>query len=331
MSLMKNKIKFIAAAVLLLGLLCSLGGLVWGVPDAYDGSSLRDAYKRIAPGTPGEPVRFAFIGDTRNNADVMEPIIAEIENDGGYAFIMCSGDMVDHCTERGFDYFCQEALEELKTTPYIFVPGNHDYHIGQPDEGALYRKYFGEPYYSFEIGDTLFVALDNATEFIGDEQYRWLEDVLQKRRAACKNLIALMHEPPVDLRGGGAWHAMDEQDGRKLFDLLVRYKVTTIYCSHIHDYYEWNHEGVPIYVSGGGGARQSRNRPPTYHYLEVVVAPDGKVDTTLRQVFPRTENSDKYEHFFMIDMSPYYLPLTGVFALGLLAMAFWMLRNKKTA
>ncbi len=325
----KNKIKALVMGAMLVGFVFCVAGVVWGSLEGCDSSLLRDAYKRIPSGQHDQQARFAFFGDTRNNAGIMEAIISEIENDGGYDFMMCSGDMVDHCTECGFEYFCQESMEELKDTPYIFIPGNHDYNVGQPDEGALYRRYFGEPYYSFDIGNTLFLALDNANKFIGEKQYQWMEDVLQKRRSDFTNLIVFMHGPPVDLRGGGAWHAMDKQDGRKLFDLLVKYNVTTIYCSHIHDYYEWEYEGVPIYVSGGAGARQSRNRPPTYHYLEVVVAKDGKIMTTLREVFLPNEQEDKYEHFFIVGMHPYYLPLAASFVIGLSIMGFLALRAKK--
>lgn len=48
--------------------------------------------------------------------------------------------------------------------PWYNVPGNHELNLKAPDDRyslETFKRYFGPPYYAFEVGDALFVVLDN--------------------------------------------------------------------------------------------------------------------------------------------------------------------------
>jgi len=279
-----RKIFILAPIVLAVAFAASyFAGLWTPAPTAARIASLRDAYLRIAP-TDKADLRFAVFGDVRDGRVIAEKIIAEVEKDGGYSFAVCDGDMASEPTENAYDAFVKAALSNWRKTPLVFVPGNHDVWKKGGDRNALYNKYFGATHYSFAVGKTLFVTIDNATKDVFQQEYQWTENLLKTERAKHDNLVVFMHFPPFDLRSGVEWHAMDKEQGEKLFALLKEYKATAIFCSHIHAYEEWNKDGIPVYVSGGGGADLAEDRPDAYfHYLEVVMH-DGKFIVTVHRI-----------------------------------------------
>jgi len=242
---------------------------------------LRDAYLHV-PSAEKSETRFAVFGDAKHGRSVMEKIISEIEEDGHYDFAACAGDMVSSATESDYETFSQCVLRNWKKTPLIFVPGNHDVGNNGAGRTALYEKYFGAPFYKFAIGQTLFVTIDNATSDVFDGQYKWLETTLKSERAKYDTLIVFMHMPPLDLRGGLMWHAMPRENGDKLLALLKEYNTAAIFCGHIHAYEEWKENGIPTYVTGGGGA-DLVDPNAKFHFLEVVIR-DGEVSVTVRPV-----------------------------------------------
>jgi Icc-related predicted phosphoesterase len=266
------------SAVLLAGCGAHKQSASTSIPPAPPANPLQSAYLRINPPLNKDETRFAVFGDVREGRKVMEKIVADIEKDGHYDFAACSGDMVSMASDSEYDVFKQAVLLNLKKTPLIFTPGNHDVQGEGDARGALYQKYFGAMRYKFAIGKTLFVSIDNATEEVFTEQYNWLESVLKAERAKYDTLIVFMHMPPYDMRGGDQWHAMPPKQGEKLLSLLKQYRTTAVFCGHIHAYYAWDKDGVPIYVTGGAGAELVKGGQ--HHYLEVAVK-DGKLNVTV--------------------------------------------------
>jgi Icc-related predicted phosphoesterase len=247
-------------------------------------ASLQDAYLQINPAHEGD-LRFAVYGDVRHGRSVMEKIVGEIEKDGNYYFVACTGDMVPETSEGNYESFSKSVLLNWRKTPMIFVPGNHDVHDDNGARATLYRKFLGATHYSFAVGDTLFVTIDNADSDVYDSEYQWLEDTLKAQRAQYAHLMVFMHIPPFDLRTGDEHeHCMEPEKGDKLFALLKQYKTTALFCGHIHAYEEWNKDGMPVYVTGGGGADLSGSGPDAFnHYLEVVIH-GGRVSVTVHRI-----------------------------------------------
>jgi len=267
-----------------------IGALVFAAsPSRHDPAEfkvLRDAHTRVDATAGKDEVRFAVYGDVENTRLALREILREVRKDGKYDFTLCAGDIVSGASDDHYESFCNELLDRNTGTPMLFAVGNED-EAGAttPVRSALYEKYFGATHYSFAAANTLFVTLDNAAHGkIASEEVAWLENLLKSERSKYKALIVFMHKPPYDNRGAGMHHAMGREQGERLLDLLKKYDVTAIFCGHIHSYYEWNRDGVPVYVSGGGGAWAPLGVIPNHHFLEVKVK-NGIVAVTMHRIW----------------------------------------------
>jgi hypothetical protein len=160
------------------------------------------------------------------------------------------------------------------------VPGNHDYGQGTSD-GDGYFDYFngrgqragragerGKGYYSFDLGDWHFVALNtnDACRRVpcgaGSAMHRWLEADLAANQRPC--VLAYFHHPRF-LRG--AVHD-DEPAVAALWDALYDAGVELVLAGHEHNYQQLKPldkkgrvdeaRGIRSFVVGTGGARLYR-------------------------------------------------------------------------
>ncbi|MFD9889235.1 discoidin domain-containing protein [Amycolatopsis sp. NPDC059027] len=114
------------------------------------------------------------------------------------------------------------------------TPGNHEWY----DKLNGYKQYFGpiatpqgQPYYSFDVGDFHFVALDSdpVTDGISGDQVAWLRQDLAKNTKACV---------------GGYWHHPRFNSGQygdiksvaPLWDEMVKAKADVVFGGHDHHY-----------------------------------------------------------------------------------------------
>jgi 3',5'-cyclic AMP phosphodiesterase CpdA len=228
---------------------------------------------------PPHDVRFAVYGDVQGGYTTFDSIVNEIEKDGGIDFVMCAGDMVANPVEDEYETFCSRLVSHKPKTPCIFMAGNHD---ETKSEDALFRIYFGDPYYSFAVGKTLFVALNNGEDAYLPEQYEWLEGLLKSERAKYDSLVLFMHKPPVvpaSARAKGK--LMKPEDLDRLYAILKDYNPTAIFSGHIHMYSQMNWNGIPVYICGGGGGNLEMGAK--HHWLEVTVR-DGAVSVTMHPI-----------------------------------------------
>jgi hypothetical protein len=115
------------------------------------------------------------------------------------------------------------------------TPGNHEWY----DNLNGYKSYFGsgiatpqgKPYYSFDVGDWHFVALDSdpLTDGVKDEQIAWLRQDLANNQKACV---------------GGYWHHPRFNSGEygdikaiaPFWDELLKVKADVVFSGHDHHY-----------------------------------------------------------------------------------------------
>jgi acid phosphatase type 7 len=149
----------------------------------------------------------------------------------------------------------------IKEVPVFPVLGNHDVRKG---DGAAFLQNFHPPlgspgstkrYYSFDWGDTHFVALDSEL-YHGDkgsssrEQKAFLDRDLAATRKRWK--VAFLHRSPY----GSSRHGGDETIRADLEPLFARHKVNLVFAGHDHVYERTVPiRGVSYVVSGGGGRR----------------------------------------------------------------------------
>ncbi|WP_235686942.1 calcineurin-like phosphoesterase C-terminal domain-containing protein [Tomitella gaofuii] len=155
------------------------------------------------------------------------------------------------------------GLYENANGPVRALPGNHDMdYDAAGDKHALdtYRSDFGAPYYSYNVGETHFVALDNIIyngtdagdnggykEAISDEQLEWLKNDL-KFVDKDQRIVVAAHAPIVNYTG------VVTDNAAALYEILAGYPNAVTVGGHTHTLEhllagdtreEWAADGVP--------------------------------------------------------------------------------------
>lgn len=252
-----------------------------GESASFEGASFRTAVGENSPFT------FATYGDSlrvndvhRRNADLARAYRADI--------FVGAGDHAQDVIARFGDFFaCTENL--LPYTPWFAAMGNHD----SPNEGYFCYFNYPEPryWYSFNYGAAHFTVLNSNMDYRpGSEQWNWLEHDLKKFQGARWKFV-LFHHPPY------CSNNCEIPATRVLCPLFERFRVDIVYAAHATIYERFHplrggqydsKNGVPYFVSGGGGYDMSLSpselwdhlhpvsalAKPTNHILLTSVAPD---------------------------------------------------------
>jgi acid phosphatase type 7 len=175
------------------------------------------------------PFSFAVVSDIHENAARLDALASRIDGTP-MPFVVFNGDMVnDFMTpDQPFSGFVDAVVGRFaKTTPFIYVRGNHDV------RGRYARRladYFptmdGRAYYSFDQGAVHFIVLDSGEDKVDSHEYynglvafdayrkeqaRWLEQDLRggaARRARFRVIVS--HIPPR----AGEGYAIDQVRGQ---------------------------------------------------------------------------------------------------------------------
>ena len=124
----------------------------------------------------------------------------------------------------------REIVSALKVKNVRFMPGEHDASL---DNGAAFKEFFGQTYYTFDHRGVHFIAVDNVSDpgaSIGESQLAWLRADLEKQSKDAR-IVVLAHRPLFDLVPKWDWAT---RDGAKAIDLLMPYKNVTVFYGHIH-------------------------------------------------------------------------------------------------
>lgn len=185
----------------------------------------------------GREFTAVLLGDTqpRNQQEVdylSHDVVEELAGEEGLAFGVTLGDIVFD------DLSVLDALIRslgLVGVPWYHVIGNHDMNYDAPEAHLAYETYarfFGPPYYSFNYGDTHFIALNSIrwdTETrkyhggLGEAQLAFLRNDLAL--VPKDQLVVLLMHIPVT-----SW----EQDREALFGLLTGRPHTVSVSAHWH-------------------------------------------------------------------------------------------------
>jgi hypothetical protein len=194
------------------------------------------AIQKIQSRYKGGAFSFAVVGDTKNSP-VFDEIINKINQDDTVLFVVVLGDLVFYPTVDTYRSFLQQRA--VLHAPSIVIPGNHDIAF---KNHFYYHEIFSRFYYSFVLGNSQFIMLDNSNELqLGEEQSGWLRKQLSDGQRY-QNRFVFMHVPIWDPRGKnefGVPYGMGDTDAARILeDLLVANKVSLVFESHIHGYYD---------------------------------------------------------------------------------------------
>lgn len=235
--------------------------------DAEAAASDWTAFRTLKP--PGQPIRFAVMGDTGQATLPQYELAAQLAHED-IDLWMHTGDVVypgfasAQVDARHFSIY----RDLLKKTPFYSVMGNHDgFGLWEYAAEFIFPKNTAEQsefYYSFDHGDAHFVAVGTETTvglnyFKGSTQYAWLENDLATTQRPWKFLF--FHH----VLRTSALHAIDDYLGDGIRDsyalremvggLAARYGAQIIFNGHDHDYERFGlFDGVSSFITGGGGA-----------------------------------------------------------------------------
>lgn len=201
---------------------------------------------------------FAVVGDSRGNPGQLYDILMDAGSRDPL-FIIHLGDLVNDGAENEY----KEVADLLASSdiPVYTVVGNHDIRGGGRQ---IYSRNFGMYYYSFDLGTSHFILLDNSMGHLGREQMEWLEDDLRNNNAS--NVMLFMHMPVFDPRTLND-HAMTKDDEvRTLIKLIDDFDVDVVFSAHIHSYFDVTQNDTRYIITGGGGAPLQPDNPG-YHYV----------------------------------------------------------------
>lgn len=230
------------------------------------------------------------------------------------AFVLHLGDIV-HPTPIHPGYAAAaasyQALAAELRCPIHLTPGNHD--VGDKpgdwlpvpsvndDFLALYRKHFGDNYYSFDASGCHFVIIDAQliNSGLGGEalQRRWLEEDLAAN--AGKRVFLCTHYPPYlyAARERSHYDNIDEPGRAWLLGLFERHKVEAVFAGHVHNFWYHLHGDTQIYLLPSTAfvrldyselfriepaAERGRNDAPKLGFFQVDVHEHGHVAHTIR-------------------------------------------------
>ncbi len=216
----------------------------------------KSSFFRTSPSND-TPFRFVAYGDSRSHPDdhsqAAQSIAAVNPN-----FIIHVGDMV-----KNGDKYNQWEEQFFEPLEYIIdhIPifpclGNHE--RNSDNYYNLFSLPNNEAWYSFDYGNSHFVALDsNKPTKSGTKQYEWLENDLKQSQAQWK--FVFFHHPPYS----SGTHKSDISVRRAWTPLFHKYGVDMVFSGHDHLYersypiasgFKANENPVTYIVTGGGGA-----------------------------------------------------------------------------
>lgn len=321
---------------------------------------------KLNPSQPAdtEDDNYVILGDSRDGYENFDKIITQLDALNP-AFVIDNGDLVFSGKPNQYRLFDQ-TISEISTTLCTTL-GNHDIKGTGRD---TYTKLYGPEYYSFNYGNNHFVFLDSSRGYsekqaISDEQYAWLERDLQKAQG--KRIYVISHIPSTDPRSGilpneieaytdqvkrdGGFieqkleaysenesidHGFrDKQETARFEILMAKYKVSAVYLSHIHSYFDYKKDGVRYVISGGAGA-ELLTQNSYYHYL---IAKAGYSDTLTMVQLPSPSNLliQRYSSTVSLFAQAMYrenstavvLFITGLVLLALLLLILLFAKNEK--
>lgn len=260
----------------------------------------------------GDPFSFTVAGDNRpNSGSAAQPAawwaIVALMTAEAPDLSLAVGDLIYGVNDTfaqnvvRYEDFFAVTTQMTYSAPLYTAVGNHE-RIDAAGARAAYEQEFtlpenngadaltdGELYYSFDHGDTHFIAL--STEVPGEEgmiindQKDWLESDLAANTQPW--VVVFMHKPLFNgMHAGDPWtntlNASGQQNKADIHALFVLHGVDIVFAGHEHLYYHHVEDGIHYVITGGGGAPLSTPLPlgagdvfaaSAYHYVTVDESP----------------------------------------------------------
>lgn len=287
-------------------------------------------------GKPPLPARFIIFGDTRRTLwlefwrrqhdEERGRVIRRIVEESP-AFIVNTGDLVGNASSNSaWEYFDREhAPVRERKIPYYPVLGNHEYwgSLERARRNVMVRfpHLKNRTWYEVRIRHLMLLMLDSNFGDLREsevvEQDRWLDERLEIARKdfTIRGVFLFCHHPPyTNSKVHGPSQAVRDHFERRAVQCP---KVKALFCGHVHAYERFFENGLPVVVSGGGGAplheletdpKKCRSRDlyrgpahRRFHYCACTLRQD-RVDVEMFEL----DEKDRWQSLdrFRIDLAP---------------------------
>jgi len=276
-----------AAFIIVIG--CLFGGVFGTVSQAGDnlcdppkistGQSYADLVQAVRSRQSSRTFVFVVLGDSRGNSELSSKIFKQAASENP-AFILHTGDIVDHGTTAEYDQYHMRLVGMIAPVPLIPVPGNHE--KGPDNDFAGFRAIYGADKFSFDFMNCRIVGVNNSgPDGLTEDVFRYLEQELAKPGAG--NKFVIMHKPAAFMeekrtKAGKEPKYRGFTERMELFSQLMKKEgVQSVFFGHDHGFAARNRDGVRYYITGGAGAELYTDfkwLDPFHHYIVVHVDPD---------------------------------------------------------
>ena len=213
---------------------------------------------------PAEPFEFLAFGDIQDGIDNFIDVVNLINQQANIDFVLFLGDLTMNSDLEEF-----QKIEEMFAKinfPIYSTPGNHDVR-----SSTRYQDYFGKASYSWDYRSVRFTSVDSASWTLSKsswEQYKsWLQQAKNQTHIVFSHIAPT---EPFGLRGG---HWRSRREANAFIAESSRADVDAMFYGHLHTLDIYSLAGIPVYISGGGGAFQEFFDGIERHFLKVSVNP----------------------------------------------------------
>lgn len=135
-----------------------------------------------------------------------------------------------------------QALCRRRPWEWVVAMGDHD----RPRD--VFERYWGPPHKVTDVGAWRFIGVDTSSRGFSEKEAAWVRDRIRG------GSILYMHMPPR--LPGWAFHAMDSTSTARFLGLLDECadRIKACFFGHIHSYDQKAYKGIPLIVTGAGGA-----------------------------------------------------------------------------
>ena len=211
---------------------------------------------------PGEISVINLIGDPGCDglgAGIMS-VFARALTAGKSDLDLIIGDMVPYGSRQIYGNV-SDFINSAAANPVFTLKGNHD--------TTYFHEFFGSSNYAVSAENLLLVVLDNAGRRFTDEALRFCRETLAGTDA--DNIIIAFHYPPPNPAASNSINPPEWQLLRNIY-LPVLDRIRYFISGHVHSLAETSIDGIPVLISGGGGARiepldSSLNEILTPHHI----------------------------------------------------------------
>jgi len=222
---------------------------------------------RIAPPDADviEPYRVAAMADIQKALPSVDDVF-DLISTAQPRFVVGMGDITQRAEPEEYEMFDRQLA--YLTVPFYTTLGNHEL---WSDHMRFFERY-GRASFQFTFKGVAYTFADSGDAGLDPIVEGWVDAWLDQARE--KLSIFLTHIPPIDPVGIRNGSFRSAADGHRLISTMVNHDVDLALYGHIHTLSQFDHAGIPAFISGGGGADPMAWDGIDRHFLVIELDPD---------------------------------------------------------